>query len=128
MISLEMIDNLWVDHLEAMEHLRSSVNLRSYGQRDPLVEYKREGLRMFKSFDANFKNSLIGLLPHIEAISEKISGPLVPAFDMAKIETKFEGQENINSSKPAATGEKLGRNDICHCGSGKKYKKCCMNN
>jgi preprotein translocase subunit SecA len=124
MISLEMIDNLWVDHLEAMEHLRSSVNLRSYGQRDPLVEYKREGLRMFKSFDASFKNSLMGLVPHLEAISEKISGPLVPAFDTTKIEIGFEGQEGKKESTPQSGGEKLGRNDMCHCGSGKKYKKC----
>jgi preprotein translocase subunit SecA len=64
-LMLQTIDLLWVDHLEAMDHLRSSVNLRAYGQRDPLVEYKKEGLRMFTTLQASYKEHVARVVPHL---------------------------------------------------------------
>jgi preprotein translocase subunit SecA len=64
-IMLQTIDMFWVEHLEIMDYTRSSVNLRAYGQRDPLVEYKREGLRLFKEMQAAVTGQIIGLLPHV---------------------------------------------------------------
>ena len=100
---LQTIDLLWVSHLETMEYLRSSVNLRAYGQRDPLVEYKKEGLRLYKELQENLKTKIKYLIPHLSASKKQ--------------------QENTIEIKPSA---KIGRNDPCPCGSGKKYKKCCM--
>jgi preprotein translocase subunit SecA len=62
---LQTIDFLWVEHLEAMEYLRSSVNLRAYGQRDPLVEYKKEGLRLFQQLEESYMNRVLDILPHL---------------------------------------------------------------
>ena len=64
---LQAIDFLWVEHLEAMEYLRSSVNLRAYGQRDPLVEYKKEGLRLFQNMEETYRSQLAATLPNIGA-------------------------------------------------------------
>jgi preprotein translocase subunit SecA len=122
-ICLEMMDNLWVEHLESMDHLRSSVNLRSYGQRDPLVEYKKEGLRMFKSFDANFKHAVLMLIPSLDQLVERMSGGPKPVFDQSKLVEGFEGEES-EVKTPILKDKEPGRNEICHCGSGKKYKKC----
>lgn len=119
-IALEMIDNLWVDHLEAMDHLRSSVSLRSIGQRDPLVEYKKEGLSLFRAFDSNFKNAILGILPHMAQVVEKLTGKIPAAYD----ETQIIENRQEEASAPLLGAEKTGRNDMCPCGSGKKYKKC----
>jgi preprotein translocase subunit SecA len=119
-IALEIIDALWVDHLEAMDHLRSSVGLRSIGQRDPLVEYKKEGLRLFRSFDFNFKNRIAGILPHTPQIVQNMTGQLAPSYDQNQViesRTDTEGPDLL-------LDDKIGRNDPCPCGSGKKYKKC----
>ncbi|MFN4197385.1 MAG: SEC-C metal-binding domain-containing protein, partial [Caldimicrobium sp.] len=85
-------------HLENMEHLKSSVSLRVYGQKDPLVEYKREGHRIFHNFfdtlESNFAKAIMSL-------------------------------KLVEPPKVERVGGKVGRNDPCPCGSGKKYKKCC---
>lgn len=119
-MSLEMIDNLWIEHLEAMDHLRNSVGLRSIGQRDPLVEYKKEGLRLFRSFDNNFNQSVIGLLPHTAQVVQNMTGTITPAYDSAQVIEMGGGEKEDLISD----GNKPGRNDNCPCGSGKKYKKC----
>jgi preprotein translocase subunit SecA len=116
-VMLQIIDTLWMEHLDAMEHLRSSVNLRAYGQRDPLVEYKKEGLRMFKGLEASLRTELIVFIENIDgffaaqqAQNEQDFVQVIP-----EISTGLEQGE----SKP-----KLGRNEPCPCGSGKKVKKC----
>ncbi|RLJ05596.1 MAG: preprotein translocase subunit SecA, partial [Candidatus Aenigmatarchaeota archaeon] len=98
--SLSVFDSFWVDYLETMEHLRDSVKLRAYGNLDPLVEYKREGNFLFKKMISEIKKTIgKGILSiHIKPKRE----------ERVKIE-----------------GKKVGRNDPCPCGSGKKYKKCC---
>ena len=122
-IMLQSIDMFWVDHLEMMDYLRGSVNLRSYGQRDPLVEYKREGLRLFKDMQEAINAQVISLLPHIGA------GAFVAEEEKLK-ETqkgmKMAGAEGKTDNASISTKNKseVGRNDPCPCGSGKKYKKC----
>jgi len=103
-IPLRVIDTMWTEHLENMESLRDSVRLRAYGQRDPLMEYKREGKKMYNDL-INTMDSMI-----IESILK------------AKIAPK---QEGIVKEVVSLGEKKTGRNDPCPCGSGKKYKKCC---
>ncbi len=127
---LQTIDTLWVDHLETMDYLRSSVNLRAYGQRDPLVEYKKESLRLFKELEGNIVDRVIKILPHlnIKANEElkREEEQMKETVKRAK-EITAETTQKTAVAKPyshTAGGEKVGRNDPCPCGSGKKYKKC----
>ena len=100
---LRAIDSLWVEHLESMEYLRDSVRLRAYGQQDPLVEYKNEGHQMFQRLLAGIDALTADF---VMQASVTIHQPLAPV------------QGHITA------GPKVGRNDPCPCGSGKKYKKC----
>ncbi len=121
-IALYTTDTLWVEHLETMEHTRSSVNLRAYGQREPLIEYKKEGLRLFRELELNFKEQVYSLISKIN----------VDIKDNSETEIVEERPELILSSSdgsdtPATVrreSKKIGRNDPCSCGSGKKYKNC----
>ncbi len=103
---LQIIDKLWMDHLDQMEHMRNSVNLRAYGQRDPLIEYKKEGLRMFKNLESQMMTDLILFIENIDEI--------------------LMAQQNNNQTQTENKKEvgEVGRNDPCLCGSGKKLKKC----
>ncbi|MEK7621796.1 MAG: preprotein translocase subunit SecA [Patescibacteria group bacterium] len=111
-ILLQSIDRLWVDHLEAMDYLKQSVRLRAYGQRDPFVEYKREGLQLFKQME--------------QAMNEEVAA----AMKQLAVPGSTDPQGRTLQVKPiinlAQSGnvKKVGRNDLCPCGSGKKYKKC----
>ena len=113
-IMLGALDALWVEHLEAMEYLKQGVNLRAYGQRDPFVEYKREGLRLFKVMEAAM----------IKTIAESVKQTLQPPGPTSrKIRIDLPVVQPSSFVKNSA-GKKVGRNDPCPCGSGKKYKKC----
>lgn len=122
-VILQSIDMLWVEHLEVMDYMRSSVNLRAYGQRDPLVEYKREGLRLFKEMEFSVEQQILKLVPQIQNIDA------LPKENI-KLQEIQEGAENLTSEKQVSvdnrdqSGKKIGRNDPCYCGSGKKYKHC----
>jgi preprotein translocase subunit SecA len=122
-VILQTTDMFWVEHLEVMDYMRSSVNLRAYGQRDPLVEYKREGLKLFKEMERAIGEEIIKLIPQIREektfFSEKVNLT-------EKREDDSESSVSIASSghAPVIDGVKVGRNDPCFCGSGKKYKKC----
>ena len=105
-ITLKILDTLWVEHLENMEHLRDSVRLRAFGQRDPLVEYKREGHKLFQGFLKTFERTVFHFLLQ------------------SSIKTK-EATKTPKETTYVPSGRKIGRNDPCPCGSGKKYKKCC---
>jgi preprotein translocase subunit SecA len=140
-ILLQTIDMFWVEHLEVMEYTRSSVNLRAYGQRDPLVEYKKEGLRLFREMNAAIHDQFVRILPNIapvnsgndggQAGSNNASASIKGATD-AEFREIHENAQVIGagdgSSKANGAGVKAapeaGRNDPCPCGSGKKYKKC----
>ncbi len=122
-LMLQTIDMFWVEHLEVMDHTRSSVNLRAYGQHDPLVEYKKEGLRLFKEMQIAINNQIINLIPHIAAeVASPENVKLNEVHEQAVIIGQGDGGNTSNnnvSKKP-----EVGRNDLCTCGSGKKYKKC----
>jgi preprotein translocase subunit SecA len=118
-IALYANDALWMEHLEAMDYLRSSVNLRAYGQREPIVEYKKEGLFLFKEMEVAFKEqvfSLVGTINVDVRPQAEESGPR-----QTLVTEHAESDEDMNS---AQTDKTVGRNDPCPCGSGKKYKKC----
>ncbi len=105
---LRVLDTLWIEHLENMEHLRDSVRLRAYGQQDPLVEYKREGHRLFKKLLDTVDNMFVNMLFQASLRKEDAGKP-----------------KPMHISNKASFGKKkIGRNDPCPCGSGKKYKKC----
>lgn len=116
-VTLQTIDQLWVDHLEAMEHLRNSVSLRSYGQRDPLVEYKKEGLAMFRGFEHRLRGIVHGFLANLD------ENTAVTAPQEKQVVEGFEGDEPVQKTMSSETKD-VGRNDPCPCGSGKKVKKC----
>ena len=103
-IFLRILDTLWMDHLENMEYLREAVRLRAYGQRDPLVEYKNEGHKMFKKLLSRMESALSNTLMNVK---------LAPAQ-----------APTVRQVTPSGA-RKVDRNDPCPCGSGKKYKKCC---
>lgn len=108
--SLRVIDNLWIEHLENMDSLKDSVRLRAYGQRDPLVEYKKEGYKMFKELLENYEKMLI---ESIMRASIKVEN----APNQMQTVSENRGNNVLKSE--------IGRNDPCPCGSGKKYKHCC---
>ncbi len=109
-------DILWMEHLESMDYLRSSVNLRAYGQREPIVEYKKEGLRMFKDMEFSFKDQVISL---IENINENTQVNTNEEKVEMVLQVNHEDFKEFSNEK-----KEIGRNDVCPCGSGKKYKKC----
>lgn len=117
-LCLQTFDMFWVEHLEVMDHLRSSVNLRAYGQRDPLVEYKKEGLRLFKEMEESVRNTILNTLTRID----ESTVTLAAQADAQKQEMKITGV-TAGASVPKEHGD-VGRNDPCWCGSGKKFKKC----
>lgn len=120
---LQGIDFLWVDHLEAMDYLRSSVNLRAYGQRDPLVEYKKEGLRMFKEMEKTLKEQVFSAISSVNTQTTTSPKPSPSKLILSGPESSSVDSSSKNTAKKS-TDEKVGRNDPCPCGSGKKYKKC----
>jgi preprotein translocase subunit SecA len=132
---LHAIDMLWVDHLDAIEHLRRGIGLQGYGQRDPLVEYKKEAYRLFNELIAAIDRQVANAIFKIRIVQEEVERNMRQGmFGNAPI--SFSGPSKEGDRKMIAedeakdtsvTGEKLervGRNDPCPCGSGKKYKKC----
>ncbi|MCK5285895.1 MAG: preprotein translocase subunit SecA [Candidatus Pacebacteria bacterium] len=123
---LQTIDMFWVDHLELMDYLRSSVNLRAYGQRDPLVEYKREGLQLFKEMQESINEHILKLIPRLDTETFLKNKETVEMQNMQKEAEKINASTSNQAVGISTTkSEKVGRNDPCPCGSGKKYKKCC---
>jgi preprotein translocase subunit SecA len=131
---LQIIDSFWMDHLDAMEHLRQSVNLRAYGQRDPLVEYKKEALHMYKSLDGQIKNDAIMFIENMEgvfAMNQAVESAQAKPVTLSPVASMMLSGGSLETALPASSpaentggADKLGRNDACPCGSGKKWKKC----
>jgi preprotein translocase subunit SecA len=140
MVLLHVIDNKWKDHLHAMDHIKDGISLRALGQRDPLVEYKKEGFAMFKAMYAAINQDVATLMFKMEPPPEAARPRSVfSTIDQKAIHQEFsglpvpqpgKGEESSSPSPvpqaiPARYDNKVGRNDPCPCGSGKKYKKCC---
>jgi preprotein translocase subunit SecA len=121
-IMLRIIDVLWIEHLDNMDHLRDSVRLRAYGQRDPLVEYKNEGHRLFSQLLQNINGQAVNLIYKVE-----ISRNNAELYAEQRGTPALVGETNAEkfSMKGSLQNKNIGRNDPCPCGSGKKYKKCC---
>lgn len=119
------IDTLWVEHLVAIDYLRHSIGLRGYAQRDPLIEYKRETYHMFNELLANIQKEVVYTFFKVN-VGVNLA-PSIMATDKATAQGAKKSNEVTGSAKHKpknADGEKIGRNDPCHCGSGKKFKKC----
>ena len=122
MIYLGSIDQLWKDHLLNMDHLKEGVGLRGYGQKDPLVEYKKEGFTLFKLMDDQVKMDVITKLYRVQVTREEEVQELQPKAQPMHF---MHGAQEESQLEPTLRKEdKVGRNDPCPCGSGKKYKKC----
>ena len=120
---LQVIDHHWKDHLLGMDHLRDGIGLRGYGQKDPLIEYKREGFDMFSSMMDRIKSDVLDRLFRVQAVKgEEPPPPPVAAPPPRMILNR--GEEPAASPTVQRQADKVGRNDPCPCGSGKKYKKC----
>ncbi len=110
-VYLRAIDQLWQEHLDTMEHLRDSVRLRGYGQRDPLVEFKNEGYQLFQRLLDEINRSVVNMIFRVDVAP-------TPAPEVV----------NLQAAANEAENKEIGRNDPCPCGSGKKWKKCGMLN
>lgn len=132
MVLLQMVDNLWKEHLLNMDHLKEGIGLRGYGQKNPLIEYKREGYDLFLTMVESVKQHTLANLMRIQIVQED---ELERMEEERRQQRERELAEAKRSSgtvsaeverKPVQRAEdKIGRNAICPCGSGKKYKKCC---
>ena len=153
---LQILDSSWMEHLRAMDHLRSSVGLRGYAQVDPKVEYKREGMKTFEEMWAGVSDKVTDLIFRMEQFDPEFLSYLGNRWQLDKARTIHESPDSSGSDgatvssgtgsvraqqdagiaasqAPAKhepvrnTGHKVGRNDPCPCGSGRKFKACCMN-
>jgi preprotein translocase subunit SecA len=116
-VMLQILDNNWKEHLASMDYLRSSINLRGYAQKNPVQEYKAESFNMFESLIENVNNDIVKTLSTVQ-VNQNTSSDDVKQQEVPQ-----------NTSTPAQnsaeSGKKIGRNEPCPCGSGKKYKQCC---
>ena len=110
-IFLQTIDLNWKSHIQYLEQLRQVIGLRSYGQRDPLIEYKKEAFNLFENLLQKLKIDLITILINL-TIENKVKESTTSTIEPAKINPKY-------------IGKKMSRNEPCFCGSKKKYKHCC---
>jgi preprotein translocase subunit SecA len=122
MITLQVLDNLWKDHLLAMDHLKEGIGLRGYAQEDPLRSYKREGFQAFAAMVEHIEEEAVAHLMRIQPVkNEDAAASFAP-----KEQEMFMGRGDGDGKQPTKRKDKkVGRNDPCPCGSGKKYKKCC---
>jgi preprotein translocase subunit SecA len=154
-IMLQIVDAQWKDHLYGLDHLKEGIGLRGYGQRDPLVEYKKESFNLFQAMKDRIDEEMVRYLWRLRPVPASEGQPEPPPVQVRQPARKpqtmtlsggsesasaFAGARSVNAPaapKPARTGgddapvttvrrdePKIGRNDPCYCGSGKKYKKC----
>jgi len=121
LVMLRIIDNLWVEHLTAMEYMRQGIGLQATAQRDPLVAYKREGGNLFQNLLDTIQHDVVHTIYHVSIVTKE--APQAAPSPVAKVAAGMTGGTSKQPAKVA--GKKVGRNDPCPCGSGKKYKHCC---
>ena len=114
---LRTVDSKWIDHIDAMEQLKNGITLRAYGQHDPVIEYKFEGFDMFEEMIGTIREDTLKLIYHA-----RVEKPVERVQVLKPADT---GSDGTLASTQRKAGDKIGRNDPCPCGSGKKYKKCC---
>ncbi len=114
---LRTIDSLWVEHLTAMEHMRQGIGLVAVGNTDPLIAYKKEGHALFQGLSSNIRHDVAHSIYHLNIVREQ--SPARPRTPIT------EGRQEEQKKTAVTAAGKVGRNDPCPCGSGKKYKRCC---
>jgi preprotein translocase subunit SecA len=112
-IMLRIIDDKWMDHIDAMDQLRNGISLRAYGQKDPLVEYKFEAFEAFQAMVFSIKEDVVRYILRVKVMQQP------------QERKTYVNQGDDDKKKPVKVGKKIGRNEPCPCGSGKKYKNCC---
>lgn len=126
MILLQTLDSLWKEHLLNMDHLKEGIGLRGYAQRDPLREYQKEGYEMFVALVERIRNEAVEKLFRVQVATEAQQREPRAQRLGSLIRRPIQGRANENQAGPVRrSSQKVGRNDPCPCGSGKKYKKCC---
>ena len=120
-VTLRVVDEFWMDHIDAMDDLRQGIRLRAYAQTDPVIEYKREGFDMFEAMNDAIKEEIVRrvFLVRIKTNEE------IKRQRVAKVTGEGAGGDKTVKRQPVVKKIKIGPNDPCPCGSGKKYKKCC---
>ena len=122
-VLLKQVDTHWIDHLSAMEDLKQGIGLRSFAQKDPATEYRHEGFDMFDEMIAGIREDTVKFLFSIKNVKPGAEEKLLKREQVAKpLPT---GGDGSLPNAPIRKGKKIGRNDPCPCGSGKKYKNCC---
>jgi preprotein translocase subunit SecA len=122
-ILLKVVDTKWMAHIDDMEELKKGISLRSYGQKNPVIEYRYEGFEMFDAMVESIREDTIRML-----LTVKLQQNAAPEREqVAKPDAPNAGAGDGSFSEPAKAKHKVGDNDPCPCGSGKKYKKCCKN-
>ena len=131
-VLLKVVDEKWMNHIDSMDELKNGIGLRAYGQQDPVVKYRMEGMDMFEEMTANIKVDVVKILMNIRKQGEvrrqetaKITNAALQAINSVDNGKTIEAKENRTVVNE---GPKIGRNDPCPCGSGKKYKNCCGKN
>jgi len=119
-ITLRVVDQKWMDHLDAMDQLRQGIGLRAYGHQDPLVQYRIEGYQMFNDMIAGIQEDIVRYVFHVNLVKEEEN-----AVSSRKVSDIRYVREEAEVKKEPVRSKKVGRNEPCPCGSGKKYKKCC---
>ena len=128
-IMLQMLDTQWREHLAALDHLRQGIHLRGYAQKNPKQEYKREAFELFERLLDNVRAEVTRLLVTVQVRAEEVEES-APHSDVQNVQYHHAGYEEAlaslddEKSLPSHAGQKIGRNDPCPCGSGKKYKQC----
>ncbi len=120
LVMLRVIDNLWIDHLTTMEDMRQGIGLQAIGRGDPLIVYKREGHEMFQSLLDNIRHDVVHTIFHVNIVRKEEN-----VSPMASARVNSQSGDHVPTR---VTAKKVGRNDPCPCGSGKKYKHCCGRN
>ncbi len=126
-VMLRVVDNHWMEHLDRMDMLREGINLRAYGQRNPLVEYKIEALDMFEAMEAAIQTDIAKLMYRVSIVTQE-QQQLQDRLQTARASHGEESDAAETKKKPQRNKSDIGRNDPCPCGSGKKYKNCCGRN
>ena len=146
-VMLRVVDNKWMEHLDHMDMLREGINLRAYGQRNPLAEYKIEALNMFEEMEGAIMDQIASLMYHVSIVTPEQQQAMQAEAQKCRAEQEIakqrgQLQDHLRSAQAShgdevsaaearkkapvtADGKKVGRNDPCPCGSGKKYKNCC---
>ena len=132
-VMLKVVDQKWMDHIDSMDELKNGIGLRAYGQKDPVVQYRMEGFDMFEQMIEDIKVDVVKMLMNLRKQEEvrreeaaKITGAALQALKSLDAGQKIQNTANADINRTVVNdGPKVGRNDPCPCGSGKKYKNCC---